>query len=336
VAWPVFWHVLYEKGDVMRVRLWFVMGLLLSACYPAPSSSKQVLTIFSATSLGSTLFDLARLFEASHPDVKVHIESATSRAACLKVTEQCLAADLVFVADADLIEEHLVPEVADTSLRFAQNALVLAYAPQCPLARLLHSGCAWQELLATGKYRVGTANPATSPVGYRALLALKLNDKTAPEHLRLGKRIAAKLNPEHRRNDVSRLVEPLQQHQLDAAFIYRSEALQHDLPFVSLNRRIDFSDPKLQDDYAQVSLTLPGSERTLFGSPALYSVAFMRRAPQPELAAAFVRLLLSPAGREVAKRHMIPLLAADALQLRGRQPTGTLNPLNGAPAPLGT
>jgi molybdate/tungstate transport system substrate-binding protein len=326
-AWLIDWRVLQKKGEVMRVRLFFLIGLLLVGCHPAPSPSTKSLTVLSAASLSPTLFELARLFEATHADVKVHIESANSRAVCLKVTEQCLVADLVFVADADLIDEHLVPEVADTSLRFANNALVLAYAPQCPLARLLHSGCPWQELLATGKYRVGTANPATSPVGYRALLALKLNDMTAPQHLRLGKRIAAKLNPEHRRNDVSRLVEPLQQHQLDAAFIYRSEALQHDLPFVSLNRRIDFSDPKLQDEYAQVSLTLPGSERTLFGSPALYSVAFMRRAPQPELAAAFVRLLLSPAGREVAKRHMIPLLAADALQLRGRLPAGALNPL---------
>ncbi len=291
----------------------------IAGCKRAVSEPpRQTLTVLAATSLGNTLGDVAKSFEQKNPQVRVNIELASSRKTCLKVAEHQLPADLVFTADAELIDAILVPEAADFSMAFAQNALVLAYAAEGPLAHLLRNGTPWQEILAEGKYRVGTANPANSPVGYRALLALKLNDLTAPEHLRLGRRIAAKLQPDHRRSDVSHLVSALNDRDLDAAFIYRSEALQHDLAFVSLNHHIDFSDPRLRDEYAQASLSLPGSEETIFGTTALYGLTILRGAKEPALAARFVSHLMSAQGRAQARRHSLPLLPAENVVMRGQ------------------
>ena len=292
-----------------------VVGL---GCQSAPVEADRTLTIFASTSLGPTLDTLSRSFKSKFPSVSIHTELSNSRQACMKVTEQGRQADVILAADAEVIDQLMTPIASRFVLSFASNGLVLAYAPDSPLAGLLRSGTPWQELLAGGKYRVGIGNPQTSPVGYRALLVLKLNDMTAPAHLRLGKSIARKLRAEHRRAGVSHLLGPLLGHELDAAFVYRSEALQQHLPFVALNRRVDFSDPALQDSYAQVSMTLPGCEQTMFGSAAMYGLTIPRSAQQSDLAYAFVRHLLSDAGRHAAQQHKLTIFPQGSLILRGK------------------
>lgn len=201
---------------------------------------------------------------------------------------------------------------------------MLAYSPASPLAAHLQAGAPWQQALARGGWRVGIANPQTAPVGYRALLALQLNDAVAAHDLRVGSTIAAELRPAWQRPDASKLLAPLQAGDLDAAFVYRSEALQHGLPHVRLDPRIDFSDPAHQPLYASAALRLPQSDERVRGSTAWYGLTIPTAAPRPMLARLFVNHLLSEPGRHMAAAHHLPLVAAKELQVHGRTPPGLL------------
>ena len=293
-------------------------------CQRSSTPEPQILTVFAASSLGPLLEDLSAEFRAANPQVQVRLELSASRLACLKVTHQGREADVVLSADAELIDDLLMPDAASFDVLFAQNGLVLAYNAASPLAAALQSGTPWQKALARGDWRVGIANPEIAPVGYRALLALRLNDTVAARELRLGSTIAAGLRPEWQRPDVTKLLAPLQAGELDAAFVYRSEALQHGLPYVTLDRRIDFSNPAFQTLYASAAILLPESKAVVHGNTAWYGATIPFNAPQPNLARLYLNHLLSEAGRGIAAEHHLPLVSPSDIRVHGHAPPGLL------------
>lgn len=288
----------------------------------------RVVTVFAAASMGPALDLLEPRFEAEHPGADLRVELSGSQLACAKISDQGREADLVLSADYELIDRALVPRFAGFNLLFGNNALVLAYDPQSPIARELQSGEPWQRLLARPGVRVGVANPALAPVGYRAMLALQLNDRLAPEPLRLGAAIAARIDREHMRPDVTKLLAPLQAGELDAAFVYASEAKQHGLPFVQLDPRIDFSAVEHQAIYAGAAYEIPaeggGESRVVRGSAAVYGLTIPKSAPHRDLAVELVSLLLSEDGRALAARAHMDLYTAAERTVHGALPADLL------------
>lgn len=242
-------------------------------------------------------------------DCDLRVELSGSRVAVGKIADQHLPADLVLTADADLIDETLRPNDAGFNVAFATNAVVLAHAPGSKASAALANGTPWQTVLDDPEVRVGYADPAQAPVGYRALMALDLNDRVAPDHLKSGARIAARLEKRNMRDDVGKLAAALATGAVDVAFIYRSEAEQHDFAYTRLDARIDFSDQTKNDLYATARYSVPAvgpyPKREVHGSVALYGLTVPKNAEHPDMGYALARLILGPRGRELAaKAHM--------------------------------
>jgi molybdate/tungstate transport system substrate-binding protein len=295
---------------------------LLASC--DADQATRTLTVFAAASMGPTLDAVKPVFERQNPGVRLEVELSGSRLACAKVADQKRDADLVVVADYELIDQTLIPEHAQFNVLFGNNALVLAYSAMGPHAAALRAGTPWQEVLARPEVSVGIASPRQAPVGYRALLALQLNDLTAAEPLKQGQAIAAKIAPAHHRPDVAKLVAPLQAGELDAAFVYLSEARQHGLEYIALDPRIDFSRLEHEAFYRAAKLTLPAegalAPLEVHGAAAVYGLTIPTSAPHKGLAAKLVTALLSDAGRAAAKLAHMDLYTPAEVSVRGKPP----------------
>jgi molybdate/tungstate transport system substrate-binding protein len=149
---------------------------------------------------------------------------------------------------------------------FATNALVLAYDPASPHAEAIETD--WANTLARDDVRLGRTDPKADPLGYRAVLSLRLAEERGLASTSLLE--DSFVFPE------TALMRTLEAGKLDAAFVYENMAVEHDLPFVGLPPAIDFSDPARADTYATVSLDLP--DRTVRGAPIRYGVTALTEA----------------------------------------------------------
>ena len=152
--------------------------------------------------------------------------------------------------------------LADTSLfgtlldapwyaAFATNAVVLAYNSKTAAGRRVGDADPWYEPLTSGDVRLGRTDPNLDPLGYRTRFVLELaaahyDEPALPDEV-LGK---DQLYPE------TQLLAGFESGQLDAAFVYRSMAVEHGYDYVDLPAAIDLSDPARASQYASVSETL--------------------------------------------------------------------------------
>ncbi|MBC7793645.1 MAG: substrate-binding domain-containing protein [Clostridia bacterium] len=284
---------------------------LVTACHGEPAP--RHVTVFAAASMGQVLDQLREPFKAICVDCDLRVEISGSRVGVAKIADQHLPADLVITADADLIDDVLRPEHTAFNAAFAVNALVLAVSPDSSVHAELARGSKWQQVLLEPEVRIGHADPAQAPVGYRTLMALDLNDRVASDNLKTGAQIAARLDRKYMRDDVSKLTVALATNAVDVAFIYLSEAEQQSLQFVRLDPRIDFSDHTKNDVYATARYTTPAlasyPARNIRGTAALYGLTVPKNAEHPDMGYALARLLLSPKGREVAAKAHVTILS---------------------------
>ncbi|MEZ4271093.1 MAG: extracellular solute-binding protein [Myxococcota bacterium] len=314
----------------LRVVCWSVKNLLaVVVLFPLlmckPTGDRSTLTVFAAASMGPTLKALEDRFEADHPDVDVRVELSGSRLACAKIADQQRRADIVISADHTLLDQMLIPVHASFKTLFADNALVLAYERSSPWAKRLTEE-PWQKVLSHDDIAIGYANPALAPVGYRTLLALKLNDRVASDALRLGETIASRLLKRHQRPDVAQLLAPLQAGEVDVAFLYRTEAQQYGLPYVSLDPRIDFSKTEHEALYNSVEVEIPGlgdrPARTARGSSLVYGLTVPRDATSTALATSFVKFMLSETGQKLAAASHLNFFSPKDVRTHGVPPPG--------------
>lgn len=298
----------------------FVVALLIAACQRLPAS--EPLEIVAAASLADVVDAVSQAFTQGHPNVEVRRQSVGSRVGCQYVRAGLTPVDVLVVADAELVRTLLMPKDAAFNAIFARDALVVAFPKDGVVAKAQAQGIPWQKALL-GK-RVGYANPATAPLGYRTLLALQLNDRFAPAELRTGEALRRQLRPADMRPDAAQLVAPLQAGALDAAFLYQAEATQQHFAWAVLDANINFADAHRAGVYASATVTLPGEITPLHGTPVAYSVTIPAAAPHPSHAAAYVAFLLSAQGRAAAAHVLPALLPAEAQQVEGVMPKSTL------------
>jgi molybdate/tungstate transport system substrate-binding protein len=181
------------------------------------------------------------------------VEAHGSAAVRRLVLEGLRDPDAVALADPLLFDG-----VADRTTLFATNALVLTYAPDTPHAAALRDD--WRAVAADA-VEVGRTDPDRDPLGYRTVMALRLAGRDGfPAERTLA---AAQVLPE------TDLLNVLEAGGVDAAFTYRSMAVERELPFVALPDRLDFSDPAHAETYASVVYDLP--EGTVTGAPIRYA-----------------------------------------------------------------
>jgi molybdate/tungstate transport system substrate-binding protein len=224
------------------------------------SDDRSPITILAAGSLQNALLDLETAV-----DVPVAVEVHGSATVARLIAEGKRDPDIVSVADVALFEELLSPPWYSV---FASNAVVIAYDPNSEGGRRIAAAGAdgWYEPLIAGAVDLGRTDPDRDPLGYRALFTLELASRYYADaaNLREGIPRREQIYPE------TGLLSRFETGAIDAAFTYRSMAVERGYEYVDLPDRIDLGDPNHHEEwYSTVSYTLPGG-REIRGSPIGY------------------------------------------------------------------
>ncbi len=281
---------------------------------PACKARATEIVVFHASSLASVLADAREAFEKANPQARIRLEPSGSQVAVRKVTELGMRADIVTVADGSLIQTMMIPSHATWNASFATNEIVLAHKDHSKWTDQI-SEQNWAEVLSRDDVRLGRADPDTAPIGYQTLMVWQLAEAAGIRPGALVHALLARCAQEHVVHDEAELLALLESRAIDYAFLFRSTAEDHHLKILSLPAEINLSRPELASHYAvarvAVRMQRGQGERTVSGSPIVYSLTIPTGAPQREEAARFVAFLLSGAGRKLLlRRGFHPLLPA--------------------------
>ncbi len=230
---------------------------------------------------------------------------------------------------------RLEPRFTRWAVQVAASPLVVAYDPHGPYAGALDAIRRGRRpladlfaILARPGFRLGRTNPATDPQGQAFVEMVRL--AAGPFHLAPAQRAAilGGANASQQIFSETALEARLQAGQLDAASAFRSQAVQLHLPYITLPASIDFGDPALAQHYASARLRLPGGAE-VHGVPLVMDITVLRGADQAA-AVAFVRYVLSAAGRQALARAGYRLLPPRLLGSRAAVPAALRHDLAGA------
>jgi molybdate/tungstate transport system substrate-binding protein len=275
--------------------------IALLPAFTAQSAEPTTLTVFAAGTLAVPFRQVNALFEKQHPNATVQAQYGGSVMMAKKITDLHQDADLLAVADYNVIPKYMFGNPAHASwyAGFARNAITFVYTDKSKYADEINSQN-WYEVLARPGVEIGRSNPDTDPSGYQTVQMLNLAEKyyNAPG---LEQKVLANAPLANMRDTETALVSALQLGQIDYLAIYLSDALQHHLKFVDLPAKINLSDPVEAASYRQgVAHTKNGD---LAGTPIVYAVTIVNGSSSAELAERYVALLLEPQGQAVMKSN---------------------------------
>lgn len=276
----------------------FILLIISISCTSSHKDSTQrTLVIFHAGSLSMPMKMLKDSFERMHPEIRIFTESAGSVASARKITELGKRCDILAVADYAVIEDMMIPKFATWNFKFASNEMALVYRKESRYADQVNSGNIF-SILQKEDVVYGRSDPDADPCGYRTVLCLKLAEKRSGET-----GFADKLLSRHTRHIRPKevdLLALLESGTIDYAFLYRSVAIQHHLPFVTLPDSINLKSPALHSWYQTVDTKIkaeaPGKYRIIKGEPMVYSLCIPSNAMNAADAMLFIRFLTDPEG----------------------------------------
>ncbi len=322
---------------MLRWSLLLAFVLALAACSAAPAPASQetgeealsgTLIIYHAGSLTVPVKALTEAFQQKHPQVEFATESGGSRTVARKVSELGQQADIVMAADYTVIDNLLKPEFADWNIRFARNAMVIAYTDKSKYADEINSDN-WYEILLRDGVIYGHSDPNADPCGYRTLMVWQL----AEAHYGvpgLAQQLGDHCPAENVRPKAVELLALLESGDMDYAFEYLSVAVQHNLKYVPLPDPINLSKAEYADFYAQAKVEINGAEPgqmvTKTGAPIIYGLTMPKNAPHPELAVAFLQFMLGPEGQAILNELGQPPLTPPLVDAPDKLPAA-LQPL---------
>lgn len=296
-----------------------------------------VLKVFHAGSLSVPFEELEAEFEAQHPGVDVQREAAGSAQSVKKITELGKKADVLASADYALIPSMMMPKYADWYAAFARNQFIIAYTNESKYSDEINADN-WYKILSRPDVRYGFSNPNDDPAGYRSQMVTQLaesyyNDSqiyddlmmnntgmtvtteengTVLIHVPASEEISPNTSKIMLRSMEVELTSALETGEIDYLYIYRSVAEQHGFKYVELPPEIDLSSLDYADNYSKVQVQMANGE-VVTGSPIVYGVTIPTNAENPELATAFVKLLLEEPGQQIfIKNGQPPIVPAIA------------------------
>jgi len=310
--------------------------------YVTNSTSGGELVIFCAGSLYLPLQQLSKIYESTHPGVKVYIEPSGSVTAVRKVTDLGKRADILALADYRLVPKFMMNKYAKWVIGFATNRLVLVYTNKSRYSTVINS-TNWMKILMKPDVRFGFSNPNDDPCGYRAVTVLGLaslkygkrvlnelllnetNVKAQTEngilHLYIPPNLKVAGDKLVIRSKSVDLVALVESGVIDYAFEYKSVAVQHHLDYVELPDELSLNNPNLTIFYSKVVVHLmsgTNQEKEVKGYPIIYGVTIPSTAKNIKGALEFIKLLLSPEGEEIfnslGQSYIKPILVGEVPQ----------------------
>jgi molybdate/tungstate transport system substrate-binding protein len=281
-----------------------IIAFLFTGCSNIKSAKKKEIIIFHAGSLSVPFKKIAGVYEKTHPDIRILLESAGSLVCARKITELKKPCDIIASSDYFVINELLIPEYTNWSIRFATNEIVIAGNEKSKYFSELNSGN-WMDVLQRNDVIYSRSDPDSDPCGYRTIFTFMLAEKYYSKP-GLTEKMGTK-NREYIRPKEVDLVALLESNAIDYMFQYKSVAIQHGLKYIELPKDINLSDPAKNSIYSSVSMDVagskPGTKMKVTGEYINYSITVLNGAPQKEEAINFLEFLLSPEGMNIFKEN---------------------------------
>lgn len=186
------------------------------------------------------------------------------------------------------------------------SPLVVAYNPHGPYAAQLAAVADHRRpladlftLMAKPGFRLGRTDPATDPQGRAFVEMVQLAQGTLSLPPGTARAVLGPVDNPSQVFAETLLDAQLQAGQLDAASAFLSQAMQLHLPYIALPQTLNFGNPRDGRRYAAARAVL-ASGQVVHGVPLVVDATLLdRRSPA---AVAFLRYLLSPAGRAAYAR----------------------------------
>jgi len=277
-----------------------LVGGTLAGCQP-----KQVtLNLLGAGTLANPFKQVNDAFMAKYPNVKIQAEFGGSVKMVKKVTELGQPADIVAVADFNVIPKYMMgadrkQKYTDWYVGFATNAITFVYTDKSKGAAKINADN-WYQILAGQGVQIGRSNPDTDPSGYQTMQMLDLAEKY---YQKPGLKDAILKNAPQTniRDTETELIGALEAGQIDYLAIYKSDARQHNFKYLDLPAQIDLSDAQYADFYKQGSATTKNG--TLTGAPIVYAITVPDNAANRAWALKYVAFLLGPDGQQIMAKN---------------------------------
>jgi len=325
-----------SKTGISKILVAAIVAIIVAATiggfwhYTNTTSETTVLKVFCAGSLTLPFEDIEAQFEADHPNVDVQLEPGGSVTRVQKVTELGEECDVLASADYTLIPSMMMtPEsdYADWYIIFAVTRMTLAYTDNSRYADEINSDN-WYEILRRSDVKWGFSDPNLDPCGYRSPMVIQLaeyeygDDQIFEDLIEANSDITVSeaagvftidanmtdLNPNTNRLMIREksveLVTFVQEGGLDYAFEYSSVAKQHDLKYLELPETIDLSSDSYKDLYKTVMIQKTTTTST--GKPIVYGLTIPNNAPNPTLAAEFVKYIINESGQTIFNNNGQP------------------------------
>jgi molybdate/tungstate transport system substrate-binding protein len=278
--------------------------LMLTACRNTGTVKTEEIIIFHAGSLSVPLRQLKDIYEQRNPGVKILLEPAGSLVCARKITELKKPCDILASADYFVINELLIPDYADWSIRFATNEIVIAYNEKAKYSTEINSSN-WMEILLREDVLYGRSDPDADPCGYRSVLAIMLAESYYRVPGLAGKMISK--NRDYIRPKEVDLVALIEANAIDYMFQYKSVAIQHNLKYIELPDEINLSDPSMAALYKTVSLDIRGNKPDetikVTGEYINYSMTIPFNAVNRDGAVDFMCFILSDEGTDILRSN---------------------------------
>jgi len=319
--------------ELLQIAVFILVFSMAYSYFGSPSITD--ISVYHAGSLTIPLEKIKVGFDDQNR-VNLLLEPDGSVTSVKKITELGKEADLIAVADYNLISSMLFPNYTDWYIIFARNEMTLTYTNDSRYASNITSEN-WYEILAKPDVKWGFADPNQDPAGYRSLMVIQLaeltyNDSTIFENLVSANSAITSIyeNGEYsiiayledfapnteklaiRAKSVD-LVSMLQSGGLDYAFEYTSIAKQHSLNYLNLSASENLGDIAYADQYSKVKVVRIDGNST--GSPIVYGLTIPNNAPQKDLAEKLVEYILSEEGQQIflakGQPPIVPALTND-------------------------
>jgi molybdate/tungstate transport system substrate-binding protein len=280
------------------------VSILVLSCNTGSNQKQKEIIIFHAGSLSVPFKQISQEYEKRNPKVKILLESAGSIVCARKVTELKKPCDILASSDYFVINQMVMPDYTDWSIRFATNEIVIAFLNKSKHSAEINSSN-WMDILQKEDVIYSRSDPDSDPCGYRTIFTFMLAEKYYSKPGLTVKMVSK--NKEYIRPKEVDLVALLESNTIDYMFQYKSVAIQHNLKYIELPSEINLSDPLKNDIYNSVSIDVagstPGSKMKVTGDYINYSLTVLNLAPQKKEAIDFLDFLLGPVGMDIFSRN---------------------------------
>ncbi|MFB6304963.1 MAG: extracellular solute-binding protein [Haloferacaceae archaeon] len=266
------------------------------------------MTVFHAGSLAPPFSAAEPKFEKEF-DVDVNREAKGSVASTQKITQQGRSADVLGTSDFRLIRDRVLPDFGDWYAIFTTNSMSIQYREDSPGADEI-SKDNWWEVLSRDGIKIGHADPAVDPGGYRAVMSLQLGKEEFEGERLYDESTFDKLmqNATVPTGTETKLKGQLKSGGLDYAIYYQSISSTADMPYVDLQPEVDLSQATSEyaEHYAKAEVETDSG--TFTGAPIAYGLTVPSVAKAPGRGAQWVKYFATEPGRKILKnKGLVPV-----------------------------